>query len=200
MNKNRNVLLFLLAALAASGCMQAEPVSVPRKPAGPQGRRLPSQYQKATPESSKSFSKQANELWETLKDDWKCLRDRKRKCTWKQKGRITAELFALAALVGSGVYVGFVRPRRAKRAAEKAKQKRMNQWSNPSHVKKQFPSAANVAAYRVVQDDGSQIMHSGDVGPPMLRGKKEIAKTSFSGWVIASPNARELIQPMEPTM
>lgn len=105
MNTKRIVLLTVFAAVAASGSMQAELLSVPRRAAGPSGRRLPSR----SPESRKDEAKRGKKLYETLKDDWKCLLDRKRKCNWKQKARIIVELQALLSfivMVGGGAAYG----------------------------------------------------------------------------------------------
>lgn len=71
----------------------------------------------------KNFAQRATKLLNTLKDDWKCLLDRKRKCTWQQKARITGELVALIALL-SGARALIVQKRRKQAEAREAERAR----------------------------------------------------------------------------
>lgn len=53
-----------------------------------------------------SFIKKMQKHLETVKEDWKCLLDRKKRCTLRQKARMTAELIILAALIAPLLYKG----------------------------------------------------------------------------------------------
>lgn len=144
------------------------------------------------------FIKRIQKHFETLKDDWKCLLDRKKRCMPRQKARITAELIILATLIAPLFYKGVQWRRRTLREEEWRTTEAQSQEIEEARRAEEEPlkkSVQELKAALISENDGAirRLLESSNK-QEIIDGTLKNLSRSFTVSLLANPDTNRAIK------